>query len=230
VTTNNNNKTTLSADDLASLRALLPGTVVDLQISTPTSPKRVKTVYVGMDYPRCMVFQFPNVNKFGVLKDVLYPENTVIVRYVLEGTSGQIIAFKAKINHIQSKPSNLFFTTVPQSLQSLGLRSEKRASPGIAAEVSFGEKQEAIKALIVDVSQSGCRVAIEPELLADKPAEEVENGAAITLCVDLSDKTIILKGLIRNSKKESGYIYYGVQFESSNSDVDVLLKRHIINV
>lgn len=230
VTTNNNNKTTLSADDLASLRALLPGTLVDVQISTPTSPKRVKTQYVGMDYPRCMVFQFPNVNKFGVLKDVLYPENTVIVRYVLEGSSGQIIAFKAKVNHIQSKPSSLFFTTLPQSLQSLGLRAEKRASPGIAAEISFGEQKEALKALIVDVSQSGCRVAIEPELLSDRPAEELESGSPITLCVDLSDKTLILKGVIRNAKKEAGYLYYGIQFESANSDVDVLLKRHIINV
>ncbi|MDM7861016.1 PilZ domain-containing protein [Alteromonas sp. ASW11-36] len=230
--TNNNKKNSsgLSAVDLASLRALQPGTLVDLQISTPTSPKRVKTQYVGMDYPRCMVFQFPNMNKYGVLKDVLYPENTVIVRYVLEGDSGQVIAFKAKINHIQSQPSNLFFTTVPKALQSLGLRSEKRTSPGIAAEITVGEDGEAVKSVIVDVSQSGCRVLLDQTHFDDTSAEDLAVETEVTLCIDLSDKTIILKGVIKNLKKDAGHLYMGIQFDSSNSDVDVLLERHIITV
>lgn len=215
---------------MASLKALQPGAIVDLQISTPTSPKRVKTTYVGMDFPRCMVFQFPNMNKYGVLKDVLYPENTVIIRYVLEGKSGQVIAFKAKVNHIQSQPSNLFFTTCPMSLQSLGLRSEKRASPGIAAELTFGEGSDAIKALIVDVSQNGCRLALEQDVLESVDASQFEAETELTLCVDLSEKTIILKGNIRNSKQQDGYLFLGIQFQSANSDVDVLLKRHIITV
>lgn len=215
---------------MASLKALQPGAVVDLQISTPTSPKRVKTTYVGMDFPRCMVFQFPNVNKYGVMKDVLYPENTVIIRYVLEGSSGQVIAFKAKVNHIQSKPSNLFFTTCPVALQSLGLRSEKRASPGIAAELTFGEGSDGLKALIVDVSQNGCRLALEQQVLEKLDASQLEAETELTLCVDLSEKTIILKGNIRNSKQQDGYLFLGIQFQSANSDVDVLLKRHIITV
>ncbi len=231
VTDNDNkNSSSLSAVDLASLRALQPGTMVDLQISTPTRPKRVKTQYVGIDYPRCMVFQFPNMNKYGVLKDVLYPENTVIVRYVLEGESGQIIAFKVKVNHIQSKPSSLFFTTIPQSLQSLGLRAEKRNSPGIAAELTIGEGVEAAKSLIVDVSQNGCRVLLDQTQVAEKPTDEMAVDSPVTLCIDLSDKTIILKGNIKNVKKESGHLYIGIQFDSSNADVDVLLERHIISV
>lgn len=230
VTTNNNNKNGIGASDLASLRALQPGTLVDLQISTPTSPKRVKTLYVGLDYPRCMVFQFPNIKKFGVLKDVLYPENTVIVRYVLEGSSGQVIAFKAKINHIQSQPSPLFFTTFPTSLQSLGLRSEKRASPGIAAELTFKEKKSTQKSLIVDVSQSGCRLAIEDQALKALDGDALALDSPVTVCVDLSDKTVLLEGHIKNVKSEDGYVFFGIQFESSSRDIDVLLKRHIINV
>lgn len=230
MTNNNNKKSGIAAADLASLRALQPGTLVDLQISTPTSPKRVKTQYVGLNYPNSMVFQFPNIKKFGVLKDVLYPENTVIIRYVLEGSSGQVIAFKAKINHIQSQPSPLFFTTFPKSLQSLGLRSEKRASPGIAAELTFAGHKNAHKSLIVDVSQRGCRLAVEELALKSIDAEVLAADAEVTVCVDLSDKTILLKGNIRNVKSEDGYVFCGIQFQSSSSDIDVLLKRHIINV
>ncbi|WP_164078273.1 PilZ domain-containing protein [Alteromonas facilis] len=220
----------ISADDLASLRALQPGALVDLQVSTPTSPKRVKTVYVGMDYPRCLIFQFPNIKKYGVMKDVLYPENTVIIRYVLEGSSGQVIAFKAKINHVQSQPGQLFFTTFPRSLQSIGLRSERRAAPGIAAELSLGDDKNVLSSLIVDVSQSGCRVAVAQSLFEDRPAECIEAGQEVTLCVDLSEKTLILKGDIRNSRSDDGYLFLGIQFESTTNDVDVLLKRHIITV
>ncbi|WP_100657412.1 PilZ domain-containing protein [Alteromonas flava] len=231
MTKNKNSKVTgISADDLASLRALQPGSIVDLQVSTPTSPKRVKTTYVGMDYPRSLIFQFPNMKKYGVMKDVLYPENTVIIRYVLEGQNGQVIAFKAKINHIQSQPGALFFTTFPRSLQSLGLRSEKRASPGIAAELTLAEQGNALNTLIVDVSQSGCRIALAQALLDDMPADAIEPEQPVTLCVDLSEKTVILEGIIRNSKADDGYVFLGIQFATANNDVDILLKRHIINV
>lgn len=229
VTNNNNSKSGIAAADLASLRALQPGTMVDLQISTPTSPKRVKTQYVGLDYPRCMVFQFPSISKFGVLKDVLYPKNTVIVRYVLEGASGQVIAFKARINHIQTQPSPLFFTTFPTSLQSLGLRSEKRASPGIAAELTFTENKVTYKSLIVDVSHSGCRLGIEQQALKALEGDALALDLDVTVCVDLSDKTLLLEGQVKNTKSEDGYVFLGIQFQSTNRDIDVLLKRHIIN-
>ncbi|MBT0587193.1 flagellar brake domain-containing protein [Alteromonas oceanisediminis] len=228
--TNKNNNAGIAAADLASLRALQPGTTVDLQISTPTSPKRVKTVYVGMDYPRCMIFQTPNINKYGITKDLLYSNNTVIIRYVLEGSAGQVIAFKAKINHIQSSPSQLFFTTVPTSLQSLGLRSEKRASPGIASEITFSSVGSSKKSLIVDVSQSGCRIAIDEDELKSLDGSVLDADSDINICVDLSEKTLILDGIIRNSKSEDGYVFVGVQFKSISNDIDVLLKRHIINV
>ena len=228
--TDKNNSPRLNASDLANLRALQPGTIVDLQISTPTSPKRVKTVYVGMDYPRCMIFQTPNINKYGVTKDLLYSNNTVIIRYVLEGATGQVIAFKAKINHIQSNPSQLFFTTVPTLLQSLGLRSEKRASPGIASEITFSAARATKKSLIVDVSQSGCRLAIDEDELQSLEPAVLDAESEVNICVDLSEKTLILDGVIRNSKSEDGYIFVGVQFKSISNDIDVLLKRHIINV
>jgi c-di-GMP-binding flagellar brake protein YcgR len=228
--TNNNNKNTLAAVDLANLRALQPGAVVDLQISTPTSPKRVKTQYVGLDYPRCMIFQFPSLSKFGVLKDIIYPKNTVIVRYVLEGKSGQVIAFKVKVSQVLSQPSPLVITTFPTSLQSLGLRSEKRASPGIAAELTFSDNTSNHKALIVDVSHSGCRLGIEEQLLGSVDGEPTALDSEVTVCVDLSDKTILLEGRIKNVKSEEGYVFLGIQFQSAHRDIDVLLKRHIINL
>jgi c-di-GMP-binding flagellar brake protein YcgR len=230
VTNTNDKKNGIAASDLASLKALQPGALVDLQISTPTAPKRVKTFYVGMDYPRCMIFQIPNARKYGVTKDVLYNENTVIIRYVLEGASGQVIAFKAKVNHVQSIPSPLFFTTFPTALQTLGLRSEKRTSPGIAADFSLAGDKKEYKSLIVDVSQSGCRLAIDDSSLEELAADALMVDNEITVCVDLSDKTLLLKGTIRNAKSEGGYMYCGIQFQSNSQDVDVLLKRHIINV
>jgi hypothetical protein len=50
------------------------------------------------------------------------------------------------------------------------------------------------------------------------------------VCVDLSDKTILLEGRIKNVKSEEGYVFLGIQFQSAHRDIDVLLKRHIINL
>ena len=46
----------LSEDNLESLRTLVPGDTVDLQIAMPAAPKRVKTDYIGMLIDECLLF------------------------------------------------------------------------------------------------------------------------------------------------------------------------------
>ena len=45
----------LSEDNLESLRTLVPGDTVDLQIAMPAAPKRVKTDYIGMLIDECLL-------------------------------------------------------------------------------------------------------------------------------------------------------------------------------
>jgi hypothetical protein len=66
--------------------------------------------------------------------------------------------------------------------------------------------------------------------LGSVDGEPTALDSEVTVCVDLSDKTILLEGRIKNVKSEEGYVFLGIQFQSAHRDIDVLLKRHIINL
>ncbi|GGW88299.1 flagellar brake domain-containing protein [Alteromonas halophila] len=217
----------LSRDNIESLKALEVGEAIDLQITTPTSPRRVKTLYVGMDIPNCLIFQMPTTAKWISTRDLLTVGNDLVVRYVLEGDSGQVIAFRVKVLKLLSKPTGLLITSFPQSLQSIGLRSEKRAQPGIAVAVKspqFGEGSKDATGIIVDVSFKGCRVAMPinpdwPMLSADEK---------ITLIYFGEGNNIEISATIKNIKVEQEYNYYGLQFDENQKSVTQLLDRHVL--
>lgn len=221
-----NNKITLSRDDIQSLKDLVPGTTIDLQITTPTSPKRVKTFYVGMDIPNCMVFQMPTTAKWSFVRDLLLPDNSIVVRYILEGDAGQVIAFRVKVLKLLSHPTGLLLTTFPSSIQTLGLRAVKRAQPGIAVDVHAEgiASLEDVTGIIVDVSTNGCRIAMPVK--PDWPVMGSEQ--AITIGYKLDGDKVLIKGKIKNNSLEQEYVFYGVQFDKDQKSVEKLLERHIL--
>lgn len=216
----------LSSQDLHVLRALTPGLSVDMQLTTPTAPKRVKTHFIGMDLPNCLIFQFPNQQRWGLVKEFLLPESPVVVRYVLEGQSGEVVAFRANVLRVIGKPSEMVFTTIPETIQSMGLRAQKRSIPGIAVTVR-AVKEDAIldtKGLIVDVSQGGCRLAID--IQPDFPL--MNEGEKLSLTVETSGKTGDIKCVVRNDRQDKGRVYYGLQFTDADEVVNELLNRHLL--
>ncbi len=216
----------LSKQDILSLTSLVPGSTIDLQIATPTAPKRVKTLYVGTDIPNCMIFQIPNNPKWTVVRDLLTSGTEIVVRYVLEGDAGQIIAFRVKVAKVISKPCGLLITHFPDSVQTLGLRAEKRAQPGIAVQVKadgFPEDSE-VTGIIVDVSSKGCRIALP--IKPDWPI--LDNDKAVQFEYHMGKTSIIIDGIIKNKSSELSYLYYGVQFKENQASVQKLLERHIL--
>lgn len=222
----NNVATTLSSDDLNNLKGLVPGSSVDLQITTPTSPKRVKTQYIGMDVPNGLIFQVPNSPKWTFIRDLLTPDNAIVVRYVLEGEAGQVIAFRVKVQRLITRPFGMLVTTFPSRIQSLGLRSEKRSQLGINVKVFAADetKQQEGNGVIVDVSNRGCRVALP----ATPPWPALEMDAGIAVRYEEGGRPVIVQGKIKNRTQEKDYVYYGVRFEDNQPAVQKLFERHIL--
>ncbi|MBU2976939.1 PilZ domain-containing protein [Alteromonas sp. C1M14] len=219
----------LNKQDIAILQTLAPGTVVDLQIDTPTAPQRLKTFYVGMDIPNGFIFQVPNSHKWANIRDQLVTGNSVVVRFVIEGEFGQVIAFKVDILKCFSKPISILITDFPSTIQSRGLRAEKRSQPGIPVSVLIDEGQAAsdkskIKGLIVDVSKKGCKLAITKE----SEAVALSVNKNITLGCKLDGETIKIEALVKNITEDKRYRYHGIQFSDEQGSVDVLLERHIL--
>ncbi|MCW8108509.1 flagellar brake protein [Alteromonas ponticola] len=216
----------LTSNDIQWLRALQPSTLVDLQIATPTSPKRVKTQYIGMDAPNGIFFQVPNSPNWQFTRDLLTPGNNIVVRYVLEGGVGQVIAFRVKVIKLITKPFGVLITTFPKSLQTFGLREEKRAQPGIAVTIECAQQdgETVIHGIIVDVSSKGCRVALA--IHPDYPFFDHEDS--ITLQYDSAGKAFTIKGNVKNKNSDREHHYYGIRFAENQQTVHKLLEKHIL--
>lgn len=213
----------LPQNDLQLLRNMSVGDAVDMQVTTPTAPKRVRTRYLGMEEEQGMFFAVPSSTRWAAIKDLLLPGNSLIIRHVIEGDTGTIIAFKVNVLRLLNNPFSLLVTSFPDALQSQGLRAVRRGYPGIAV-TAIGEGFDHTEAVITDISPSGCRIAIR-----QANAPEATDNKRLTLGYQLGDKPLTIETLVKNVSRESSYVYMGLQFVSGQESVALLLERHILH-
>ncbi len=215
----------LNKEDIAALRNLQPGTVVDVQVDTPVSVQRLKTHYIGMDIGKAFFFQIPNTHKWANVRGHLVAGSEVVVRFIIEGGYGEVIAFKVSLMKAFSKPVSMLITTFPDKIQKLGLRSDQRAQPGIPVSVyTESEEKERVRGLIIDVSKTGCKLAIK----SDNPDLKFDVNKIITLGCKLDGDTIRIESKVKNVAEVKGYFYYGIQFTGELAAVEILIDRYIL--
>ncbi|PKG99162.1 PilZ domain-containing protein [Paraglaciecola sp. MB-3u-78] len=215
-------KVGLTNEDLRKLRSMRPGRPIDLQLSTTTTTKRVRTEFVGMDGTRCMIFRFPDEGKWGSLGDGIFKDKTMIARYILEDDTGEIIAFKVKVILVTTKPSHLIFTSFPLIIQSHDLRAEPRSKTRIATSMFDAQSDLAIcNSMVLDISVNGCRMSIDKGGSNTKP--KIKQVVKMYFAGS-KDKEIFLIGTIMNSNSDEVSLYYGVKFETPKSEVKQLLQ------
>jgi len=215
-------KVGLTNEDLKKIRSMRPGRPVDLQLTTSSTTKRVRTEFVGMDGTRCMIFRYPDEGKWGSLGDGIFKDKSIIARYILEDDTGEIIAFKVKVILVATKPSHLIFTSFPLIIQSHDLRVEPRAQTQIAASLVDELSDSAIcNSVVLDISTNGCRMSIEKGGGGDKP--KLRQFVKMFFAAS-KDKKIFLTGTIMNSKSDEVNLYYGVKFETPEDEVKKLLQ------
>ena len=212
----------LTNEDLRKIRSMRPGRPLDLQLTTISTTKRVRTEFVGMDGTRCMIFRYPDEGKWGSLGDGIFKEKTMIARYIFEDDTGEIIAFKVKVILVATKPSNLIFTSFPLSIQVHDLRSESRVPTQIASSI-FDAKTDSVicDAMLLDISVNGCQISIDKRGRDPKP--RVKQVVKMYFSAS-KDEKIFLTGTVMNIKFDEVSLYYGIKFETPVGEINQLLQ------
>lgn len=215
-------KVGLTNEDLRKIRSMRPGRPLDLQLTTVTTTKRVRTEFVGMDGTRCMIFRYPDESKWGSLGDGICKDRSIIARYILEDDTGEIIAFKVKVILVTSKPSHLIFTNFPLIIQSYDLRAETRTQTRIATRLFDAQNDSVIcDSVVLDISVNGCRMKIDKAGSDTKP--KLKQVIKIYFAAS-KNKTLFLTGTIMNNKFDEVSLYYGVKFDTPEEEVNRLLQ------
>ncbi|WP_299082261.1 flagellar brake protein [uncultured Paraglaciecola sp.] len=215
-------KVGLSNEELRKIRSTRPGSPVDLQLTVGSETKRVRTEFIGMDSNRCVIFRYPDEEKWGALSEGVAEGNSVIARYILEDETGEIIAFKVQVILVVTHPSHIIFTSFPTAIQSHDLRAETRAQTRIATNiVDAGNNSTICDSVVLDISTNGCRMSIDKRARGTRPKlRQVVN----MYFAASKDKMTYLTGTIMNSKSDEVNLYYGVKFETPEEEVNQLLQ------
>ena len=83
-----------------------------------------------------------------------------------------------------------------------------------------------INGLIVDVSNTGCRLAIAVAPEMDGLAEEQQ----ITVTIPIEDDELKISATVKNIKRDFDYVYYGLHFEQQDKLIDQLMERYFLQV
>jgi hypothetical protein len=210
----------LSAEDVKKIKAMRPSMSVDIQYQTATTAKRVKTEFIGMDFRRCVILKFPDESKWGNVRDGLYQDSNVIVRYILEDETGEVIAFKSKISFILSKPQQLLFLTFPTAIQNMGLRAEQRKQLRIPTKVASSDLPKVLDAIMLDLSSGGSRIGFSRKL----PLNNKFVGTNFTLDVKgPNQQSATIEAEVKNYKLEDSLHCYGLKFVESSDVIEQIL-------
>lgn len=183
-----------------------PGTKMLLEVAG--LPGKMATVCVGHARGRFVVTHMPVVPEGGreALHQMLYPDNGVIARFLLEGT---VMGFSASIIRTVQIPFPLLFVTYPSRLETLDLRRHRRVPCCIPASTRLGELP--IQGMIVDLSLTGCQFSA---IFKDEAAPPIAIDDELGLRCDLfgSGENARLPAVVKRVSLSEKRLEIGLKF------------------
>jgi hypothetical protein len=205
--------------NLEKLGCIPAGSLVDIEITTPTDSKRVKTEFIGLLNDQYIILNYPSIKRIANAHEYIKDAVMIIIRAVLETGGGQVIAFRQQVSAISSHPHRLIFLNFPQQVQLYSLRSETRIPTLFSANLLIKEKT--LEGLIKDISLTGVQFDIDSkEDLSQLKGQE---------CKVVLSKREFNGTVCRVRKRAAGFIL-GIQLDSSKDEMKGFMKEHLIDL
>jgi len=190
-----------------------------MQLEFESIKGRFNSTVVGMDPPAYLILK-PSGDASRVAAK-LYKGNTVVVRYI---HAGSVYGFQSTTLGTIAEPVRLVFIAYPKIVAEHNIRTDKRIECVLPATVTVGE--EALEAVILDVSQGGCRLS-----LSEPPADSgirVGSELAIAFALPGIEGRLEVEGKVRNVRQDERGLELGVQFEPLDETTrEKLCKQYI---
>jgi len=208
--------------NIDKLHQLTPGSMVDLEILTPTSSKRVKTEFVGLLENQFIILNYPSATRLPKAVDYLPDGATVVIRALIEGDGGQIIAFRQLLLTISFRPARLLFISYPKQVQLFSLRSQTRIPTLLPAKLKLPDGLE-LTGLIKDISLTG----IMFEISSTDKIEDLKDMQC-SVIIGNNKKTNNFEGTIRSMKQHSLGARCGIKLSANKNQMKDLMREYFI--
>ncbi len=190
------------------------GTTLNIQIEGLES--RLTSEVIGVEEGKYLIIRVPPLQSMGDASNLLYEGNTVIVRYV---HNGSVFAFKSRIKHFITTPAKLIFIDYPKKIESQDLRAHKRIDCYLPAKVRI--EDNSIAGAITDISRKGYQFLVKTSKIKNSLTQllQVDNEIGVSFQLPGVEETITLTGKQKNIKKDKVNINIGIEFNNMNIEV-----------
>lgn len=204
---------------------LLPGSFVDLQITSPIKI-RMKTQLIGYSPGDYIMVKYPQTKRD--FEDVLIEGNVLIVRYIIEGANGKCCTFSTSILNISSVPEKMILLSYPEHIAQRSLRMHQRYSTHLPAKILLDGEEKGtevthLRGVIDDISSNGCSFSFN----TDNERLKV-NERDIFIYIGYEQVLIKLPARVCNCRSDHGKVNVGVQFIGCEQQVRALLEQVFI--
>ncbi|MGA2404182.1 MAG: flagellar brake domain-containing protein [Syntrophobacteraceae bacterium] len=206
--------------------AVVEGRTLNIGIATPLQFQlgikghefKAAGVLVGMVPDEYLLIRIPPIP--GIIGR-LDEGNPIVVRYVY---AGNVYGFTSTVLTCIQKPTLMVFLTYPFSVETMNLRKAQRMECHFIASVKTDMGD--YKAVIVDISLGGCRICLD---YSGGKSSSVEIDQTIEILFHLTGiaEEQVIKGKIKNLKKDRSFSEIGVQFDQENEAVLNSVKKYI---
>ncbi len=207
--------------NLEKLNQIVTGGIVDLEILTPTSSRRVKTEFIGLLENKFIILNYPNAKRLPMASDYLRDGVMVVVRALIEGSGGHVLAFRQQLMSVASHPAKLLFIEYPSQVQLFELRSQARIPTLFPAKLKLSDDRPSFEGVIKDISLTGVMFDI-------KTTQEIDDIKDMR-CIVVFDEDTKHEGQICSVKKHAKGIYCGIRLFASEEQMKALMGDHFID-
>ncbi|WP_213611837.1 flagellar brake protein [Pseudoalteromonas sp.] len=211
----------MATTNLEKLHQITTGGMVELEILTPTSSRRIKTEFIGLLENKFIILNYPNAKRLPMASDYLYDGIMVVVRALIEGSEGHVIAFRQQIMSVSSHPARLLFIRFPTQVQLFELRSQARIPTLFPAKLKLTDQKPFLEGIIKDISLTGVMFDIKTTLTI--------NDIKDARCNVIFDSETEYEGQICSVKKHAKGIYCGIRLFASEEQMKTLMGDHFID-
>jgi c-di-GMP-binding flagellar brake protein YcgR len=193
------------------------GTTLNIQIKG--SQSRLTSEVIGVVEGEYLIIRMPPLNSTGDTSNLPSEGNTVIVRYLYEGT---VFSFKSRISHFITAPGKLIFIEYPEKIENQNLRAHKRIDCYLPANIKVADNT--IGVAISDISRGGCEVTVEKLKIENSPGLlGVDNEIGVSFKLPGVEKILTATGKQKYIKKDKDNVHIGILFSDLGIEVQEIL-------
>ena len=171
---------------------------------------RIAADLVGMAHFEYIILRLPWVPG---LRSRLVGGVSATVRFV---SNGELCGFQSPVLTHIAKPSLLLFLTYPEVIEKLALRQHKRVQ--CALPVQFHSRRGDASGVIADLSQGGCRMAVDVRGQQGLRQTVAEDVIILRLPLNTEGIPLAVTCTVRSVSMDANKMQVGISFTEANNE------------